>query len=140
MRNITPLAGAKNSAGLAQTDLVNCKVRCFKQGFNPAENTTAADLIAQECDFDDYVAKVIAAWGNPVLAPVSGYQIVAPTQSWIVVTNATPNVVGGYWIETAAGVLVSIVQFDDPGVAMNNVDDALYVTPVVFVPTQNLSA
>lgn len=140
MRAITPLSAALDAATRQQTNMANAVIHLFKQGFVPAENTVKADLVAQECDFTDYTTKTITAWTGPVLAPVSGYQINAPVQTWVVVTPTVANTVGGYWIETAGGTVIDIVQFDDAGLPMSAVDQAVQVTPVELFPTRTLAA
>lgn len=140
MQRISPLSGAKQSALLSQTNLINSVIKLFKWGFVPGVSTVKAELVAQECDFDDYVSKTIAAWTGPVLAPVAGYQINAPVETWTVLTNVVGNTVGGYWIEDAGGDVIDIVVFDNPGVPMTNVDQAVQVTPVEFFPAQSVAA
>jgi len=131
------LEGVKADANLVQTSLVNSKARLFKQGFLPNPSTVAADYAAQECDFDNYAEKTIAAWGEPVLATdASGYMILAPTQTWIweFDTDAVENIVGGYWIELAGGTVVAAVIFGTP-VPMQGPDQATVVTPVMVWAT-----
>lgn len=140
MQQISPLSGAKESADLAKTAMVNAVISLFKWGFVPGVSTTKAELEAEECDFTDYTTKTIAAWTGPVLAPVAGYQINAPVQTWTVVTATVGNTVGGYWIENAGGDVIDIVTFDDPGVPMTNVDQAVQVTPVEFFPAQSIAS
>lgn len=140
MQQISPLSGAKEIALARQADMANAVISLFKWSFVPGVSTTKAELEANECDFTDYATKVIAAWTGPVLAPVSGYQINAPVQTWTVVTATVGNTVGGYWIEDATGDVIDIVVFDDPGVPMTNVDQAVQVTPVQFFPAQSIAS
>jgi len=130
---ITPFSGARNIADLVKTDSVNAIISLFKFGFNPTVSTLKAELEANECDFDDYVTKVIAAWTGPTLAPSPGYQLNGGLVQWIVLTNVVTNIVGGYWIENAGGEVLQIVKFDDPGVTMASVDDQVTLPPVQFV-------
>ena len=134
-RPIYPLSGAQNDAGLIKTNLVSAVIKLFKGGFVPSSSTVKAELEAEECDFDDYTSKTIAAWTGPVLAPVSGYQLNAPVQTWEVLTNVVGNDVGGYWIETAGGIVHDIFQFDQP-VPMGIVGQAVQVVPVQLLATR----
>lgn len=133
MQFITPFSGAENTATLLKTDGANAVCSLFKFGFNPGVSTLKAELEANECDFDDYVTKTIAAWTGPVLAPSPGYQLNGGLLQWIVVTNVVTNNVGGYWIENAGGTVIQIVKFDDPGVSMASVNDAVTIPPVQFI-------
>ncbi len=139
MQFITPFSGARKAADLLKTNLANAVCSLFKFGFNPTPATLKAELEAQECDFTDYTTKTITAWTGPVLAPSSGYQLNGGLVEWIVVTPTVTNIVGGYWIENAAGDVMQIVKFDPPGVTMAVADDPTIVTPVVFVPAQTVS-
>jgi len=133
MQFITPFSGAENTAGLLKTNGVNAVCSLFKQGFNPAVGTLKAELEANECDFDDYVTKTIASWTGPVLAPAPGYQLNGGLVQWIVATNVVINTVGGYWLETAGGIVIQIVKFDDPGISMASIADAVTIAPVQFI-------
>jgi len=129
---ITPFSGAAKVAGLVKTNLANAVVSLFQFGFNPSVSTVKSELEGAEATFDDYVTKTIASWTGPVLAPSPGYQINGGLVQWIVVTNVVTNIIGGYWIENAAGDVIQIVKFDDPGVPMVSVDDAVTIPPVQF--------
>ena len=133
-RPILTLAGAEEDVDLLKTNLVNAEIHLFKAGFVPSPSTTLAELVGEECDFDGYAPKVIAAWTGPVLAPVSGWQINAPVQTWTMATVVVTNEVGGYWIETAGGVLHDIFVFDLP-VPMQVVGQSVQVVPVELVAT-----
>jgi len=129
---ITPFSAAFKTADLLKTNLVNAVCHLFQFGFNPSVSTSQAELVAVEATFDDYVTKTIAAWTGPVLAPSPGYQLNGGLVQWIVVTNVVTNIIGGYWIENAAGDVMQIVKFDDPGVPMVSVNDAVTIPPVQF--------
>lgn len=135
VRPILPLSGAQMDADLIKTNLANCKIKLFQSSLNPSNTTTKAELQAAECDFDDYVEKTIAAWTGPVLAPVAGWQINAPVQTWTVATNVVTNLVGGYWIEDAGGDVHDIFVFDQP-VPMQVVGQAVQVVPVELVESR----
>jgi len=135
VRQILPLSGAAEDVGLIKTNLVNAVIHLFDDTLTPSPTTVKADLVAAECDFDDYTSQVIAAWTGPVLAPISGWQINAPVQTWTVVTNVITDLVGGYWIETAGGVVHDIFVFDQP-VPMTVPGQSVQVVPVELVSTQ----
>jgi len=134
--NFVSLAGTKRQAGLMKTDLANSILHLFKSPFLPSPATTLAELDAQECDFDGYAAKTITAWGDPVLAPISGYMIVAPTQTWVMGAGpiAVGNTVGGHYLEDSAGNLIDVVIYDPP-IPMQSPDQSVIQTPVEVYPT-----
>lgn len=136
---LTPFSGARRQAVVVQTDLANAVVHLFKFGLNPTVSTVKAELQAVECDFTDYVTKTITSWTGPTLAPVSGYQLNGGLLQWIVVTPTVTNNVGGAWIEDAAGNVIQIIQFDDPGVPMTVVDDQVTLPPVQVFPTSSIA-
>jgi hypothetical protein len=107
------LAGAKLEALDGQTRLINAVLHLFKSGFVPSPTSPLSAFLDQECDFDNYAPKTIAAWADPVLAEAA-YVIYAPTQTfpWAHVADDVGNQVGGAFLVTAGGVLYSYTVFD----------------------------
>lgn len=128
-----------NSATVIQaealrTDLALSVIKLFQFGFTPTVNTVAADLDAEECDYDDYAPQTITAWLPAGTSVYGGSQITAPTEQFLQTgVPATPNMVGGYWIETAGGEVMLIRQFDDPVPMAANLDQIL-ITPTIVFP------
>lgn len=117
-----------------QTKLVDSVMSLFKSGFSPTTQTVKADLEANEADFTTYTTKTIEAWGDPILSDLGGAQITAPTVQWtLAATPAAPNTIGGYWLETAAGVVILIRQFDNP-VPMVAANQGLTIVPTIVFP------
>lgn len=108
--------GAMALASREKTVLVNSKVKLFKSGLVLSTTTTVAQLAAVECDFDGYAAITIAAWLAPLLDPDGGASIESGVQqfAWVHVTDDIGNLVGGWWIELAAGTMVACGAFDSP--------------------------
>lgn len=135
------LTGCKAVATLAKTALVNAKVRLFKSGFHPTPANVQADFIAQECDFDGYAAVTIAAWGDIVLASAqAGYLVLGVNCVflWALAVDAVENMVGGFWVETAAGVVWQYQEFAD-AVPMQGPDQSTAFTPVFLAATNLIS-
>ncbi|MCE5292094.1 MAG: hypothetical protein LLG14_23025 [Nocardiaceae bacterium] len=107
------MTGAYIEAAAGKTRLANSVLRLFKAGFTPSPTTPLSAFVEQECDFDGYAAKTIAAWGDPVLAG-QGYAIYAPTQTflWAHVADDVGNQVGGAFLVTSGGDLYSYTVFD----------------------------
>lgn len=114
LRSILPLSGAEADITLVKASLVNSVVSLFNETLTPTQTTTKGELEAAEVTHTDYAPKTIAAFAGPYLASVPGYAINSPVQQWIVSTPGEEQLVGGYWIETAGGVVHDIVQFDAP--------------------------
>lgn len=108
------MTGALANAEERQTALAASVVSLFKSSLVPTPTTPKADFETAECNFDGYVTKTIAAWLGPVLAPGTGYQLVSPLLLWALggTDPTTPNTVGGWWLEDAAGVVRMFGTFD----------------------------
>lgn len=131
------LVGCKAIATTEKAALANAIVHLFKSGFHPTPANVLADFNAQECDFDGYVAVTIAAWGDVVLASGNaGYAIlgVLCEYLWVLNVDAIQNTVGGWYIETAGGVLRNYFEFAE-GVPMQGPDQSTSFVPVVPVLT-----
>jgi len=93
------------------------KVRLFKTMTNdeppvpfvPTVSTTSAELENAECDFDGYPAGgiTVTAMLAPLLDPAGGASIESPVVqfAWAHVDTDVGNVVAGFWLEDAAGIL-----------------------------------
>lgn len=128
------LTGASVEAVAAQARMANAVCSLFKAGFLPSPTSVLADFEAQECDFDGYAPATIATWGTPVLAG-TGYMTYAPAQTfaWAHDTDDVGNAVGGYWLETAGGVLIAYTVFN-PTRPAQGPGQAVIVTPVLVFP------
>jgi len=105
-----PNAGALENASIKQAALAGGSLRLYKDGFNPEVTTTLAELEAEECDFTGYPAGgiTVAAWLNPYLSPAGGAAIESGTQmfEWATGSPDVGNLVGGWFYETAGGMLI----------------------------------
>jgi len=96
-------------AALVQGELALSKIRLFQDGFSPSVNTTRAQLIAEEADYTGYAAggETVTAFLPPILNPLGGASIDWPTVQFDAVAPYTVgNVIGGWWLEDAAGAVV----------------------------------
>lgn len=104
-------------AGLVQDELALSKLRLFQEGFVPSIATTRAELVAAEADYTGYPAGgvEVTAWLDPILNPIGGASIDMPTEQFAAAAPYTVgNTIGGYWIETAGGVLIVVGTFATP--------------------------
>lgn len=125
--------GAYDSAILTQTQLANCVMHLFQQGFTPTPLSTLADFAAHEATFDGYAPETIAAWSNPVLAGTA-WAIYAPTQTFRWTFSAgVGNMIGGYYLVTAAGDLKDYTVFN-PAESAAGAGQAIIRTPVEVFP------
>lgn len=100
-----------------QTALAASKVRLFKSTFVPTVSTTKTELVANEALFTGYPAggAAIAAWNAPLLDPAGGASITAPTVQFAVTGPVVDtDLVGGFWVEDAAGDVRLVGQFAAP--------------------------
>jgi hypothetical protein len=125
--------GAKDQAVLVQTQLANCTMHLFKQGFVPGPTTPLSAFQANECDFDGYTPATIATWGDPVLAG-NAWAIFAPTQTfrWTLDTGVV-NTVAGYWLQLSGGDLKDYTIFN-PAESVSGPGQAIIRTPVEVFP------
>lgn len=117
MSQFYPNASTLYLAGLVQADLAASKLRLFQEGFVPSIATSRAELIAAEADYTGYTAggETIAAWLAPLLNPIGGASIDMPTIQFDAASPYTvANVVAGWWIETAGGVVIAVGTFTTP--------------------------
>jgi hypothetical protein len=110
-----PNSGTLAIAALLKTALAASKLRLIKgNSFIPGVSTTRAELIALEADFTGYPAggATIAAMLNPLLNPVGGASIDWPTVQFAAASPYTVgNVICGWWLETAEGVVIALGNF-----------------------------
>lgn len=111
-----PLAGCLQDATERQTVLALSVLHLFKSSFTPTPSNVKADYTAAEADYDTYAALTLTAWNNPILAPGSGYMIESPlVQFEVGLTDpVVGNVIGGCWLEDAAGNLRTTIIFTNP--------------------------
>jgi hypothetical protein len=123
------MSGARLAAVAGKASLANSVLRCFKFGFMPNINSTLAEFLANECDFDGYDPITIAAWNDPVLAGAA-YAIFSPTETfrWDHDTADVGNAVGGTFLVSAGGDLLSYTIFD-PSRPAQGPDQAIITTP-----------
>jgi hypothetical protein len=109
---ISCLAQATATAAL----LAGAKLRLFKDGFQPGFGTVKADLVAVEADYSGYTpgGVVIASFGTPVRILELGYAIIGQPITFARGAGPTSNVIGGWWLETAAGDLYAIGTLPAP--------------------------
>lgn len=121
----TQAAAAK--AAVVKTTLAVSKLRLFKTGITVDQFSTKEELVAAECDFDGYTGGgyALTAWTGPAPNPGGGAVITSPL---VYINNNTPsdppagNQCGGFWIETAGG-LVWLVGIFDPSRPLQVVGD-----------------
>lgn len=117
-----PNVGALNNIGLVRTNLASCKLKLFKNDILLTPATVKADLT--EADFGGYAEKTITALLPAYIDPAGGASAQIATQQFDCDGTAPDNVVYGFWVETAAGVLVLAGSFDQ-GIPMVNLGDSI---------------
>lgn len=95
-------------AGITRTALANSVVSLYQSSLSPSILTTKAMLEAAEADFGGYNPITVAAWNAAFLSALGG-AIQMPVVQFQCDGSAPSNVIGGAWVETAGGVLVSII-------------------------------
>lgn len=114
----TKEAALKKSSVVA-TSLVTSKVRFFKSTFAPNENTTQAELEAQEITADGYTpgGMALTPWVGGQTDPNGGAVVTSPMLNIAYGPASDPPVtdsVGGYWIEDADGIVRLVGTYAEP--------------------------
>jgi hypothetical protein len=110
-----PLSSVLAQAAATQALLAGCKVKLVKSPFNPAFQTTLADVLAQEADYSGYPSGgfTLAAFQNPLLAPGQGAAIIGATVQFARdgTSPGVNNVIGGWALVTSGDVLWAVGTF-----------------------------
>lgn len=110
-----------NSSALAISEQIRTaqqagKIKLWQAGLlTPNPGTTIEECDAAECDFSGYAEQVFNLLQSYL--PTGGGAGFDMATELFLATADTPfvdNMVGGFWIESAAGVLYLIGTFDDP--------------------------
>lgn len=113
-----PNSACLKQAGELKTVLALSKVRLFLSTLVPSVSTTITELEAAEADYDGYTpgGETITAFLGALLDPAGGASITAPTVQfdWVHDTDDVTNLIGGFWLEDAAGAVRVIGTFAAP--------------------------
>lgn len=115
-------------ANAQKTALAASFLRLTKEGLVIDSLTTRADLLANECDFDDYPPAGIplALWTGPSTPSSGGAVITSPVASLVLAAvQVVPNTVGGWWVDLAAAAGVYVAGNFDPPIPMQEAGNAI---------------
>jgi len=119
MPQISPNVSCMAKATLDKTQLAGAKLRLFQTLTSIDNQTTLADLVAEECDYTGYPAggETVAAWLGPILVAGGGASIFSGSVlfDWSGALPGVANTVTGWFIVLADGVtLWECGTFDNP--------------------------
>ncbi len=138
MAQVFPNEGTQKVADLLKTALALSKLRLFTTVIDSVgSSTTRVELLAAECDFTGYVAGgvEITAFLAPLLAPAGGSSIDWPTVQFAAAAPYTVgNNVGGWWVETAAGVLIACGTFPGGGIPVGAAGQGFPLSGSLVIP------
>lgn len=126
-------SGALLDAQTWQTLLENATMHLFQSSYTPQPTDPITLFQAAECTFDGYAPSTIATWDNPVLAGTAWALLCAIQIFRWTFSTGVNNMVGGYWIQTAGGTLVTYAVFD-PAESAGGTGQAIVRTPVQVFP------
>lgn len=121
-RVLYPNEGALYEMNLIASDLALCVVNLFQNQISIDPSTKKADLVV--ADFDGYAPKTVTALLPAYLDPIGGASAQIATIQFDHTGGGTSNTIYGAWVETAAGDLVLLIQFD-AGIPMTGIGDSL---------------
>ena len=114
MAQFYPKSGSFWLAALVQAELALSKFRLYQDSLTPTVATTAAELVAAEATYTGYAAEVLTTWGDPYTSPAGGAATNSPLVQFQTAAPFTvANLIGGAWLENAAGDVVAIIPFPD---------------------------
>jgi hypothetical protein len=130
--------GNVDSMGIRRTNLAAAKLRLFLQSFVPTPASLQAAFLAAEATFTGYPAGGIVVTWSAVGVDAEGVATMIGSRSFFQATDAvTPNLIGGAWLETAAGLVEEYCVFQPP-VDMTFALAWLGVTPIENEPIPSL--
>lgn len=109
---------AANKATVVKATVALSKLRLFTNALTPNVNTVKANFEAAEADFDGYTPG-----GNTITAflaigsdPGGGYDVPSPSSQfvWAHDTDDVGNLIGGWWLELAAGGVWAYATYPEP--------------------------
>lgn len=114
-RSLYTNEAAMSEAAVIQADLAASKIRLFDNSITPDVNTVKADLVAAETTLTGYPAGgyPVATFSDPLFAAGGGVIIYSVTVNPVYASGAA-QVIGGYWLEDAAGDVRDVVIYDPP--------------------------
>lgn len=112
------LAGLMAMGAELKTALASSKMRLFKSEIVSLVGITKALLEASEADYDGYTpgGVTVTAFNDPFKDDNGSVLVTSPvTQFNFVDADPTEetNIIGGAWLEDAAGIVRAVVLFDD---------------------------
>lgn len=93
-------------------------LKLFKDGYSPSEDSTFAEIEAQECDFTGYAQQVVADWNEAGTDPEGFVVLPADTLQFLATGTAVSNMVGGYYVVNAADDTLMFAALLDAPFAM----------------------
>ena len=134
----TPVEACVQCATERKTVYALSVLNLFKSSFIPNPSSVKADYVAAVADYTTYAEETLTAWLGPILAPGSGAMIESPLVLFDTGATdpATGNVIGGSWLEDAAGKLRMCVIFDTP-LPMQLAYQGIPISLVELFPTGN---
>lgn len=136
-----PMTAARDRADAAQTAAAGGSLKLYQDTLTPDGNTVLADYDANEADYDDYAAIVVAAWFAPILVTGGGYIVTMPPQQFAQGNTdpVVPNTIRGAYYVSAGGDLMYAIRFDtDVPIAAANaglIAEIVDVYATGFVPS-----
>lgn len=133
-----PMAAVLDQAAERATRLAGASVRLFVDGDDPGFGVTLSELLARECDFDGYPPGGIAipGWAGPTLGPGRGGSILAQAIQFVFAGGGAgvTNLVGGFFMTTADGVLYTVGEFPE-AIPMQTAGAPIPLLLSVFLPS-----
>lgn len=114
-----PISSVLAQGALTQAVLAGSAVRLWRFGLVEIQfGVTRAQLLAAEATYDGYPGGgvIVPAWSPPILAGGTAAAISGGIVQFAMADGGpgVTNIIGGFWIETAAGVVWVAAQLPNP--------------------------
>lgn len=112
-----------------QTDELNAlEIHLIQTDLPPLEETTLADLEAEEADFSGYAAKTAVDMDGPLVDDSGRVKLISPNQLFTHNGGGTANTIYGYYVTNAGNTVLEFWEkFETPQAMVNNGDACSFV-------------
>lgn len=108
----------------------------YQSSITVDRDTTLADMLAIECNFDGYSPQVASGWSMAIINSDFAAQSEASTLTWTVSGSTVGNNVWGYFSEDGSGNLIGVEQADGAPIDMNAIGNSFPLIPQITVKSE----
>jgi hypothetical protein len=118
---------ATGSSSIASTALGDASVHLFNANIDITKDTTLAELLAIEADYQGYGAESIT-WNPPNVSSDGAVEVIGDVGQFRATGSDSPNGIWGLWVENGDSSLCLVGKFDSPPIPIVDTLSLLEVT------------